>query len=298
MDILGELHTISDIICARREGEMALFDRLRLILERKKHPDIVVTIPGFEITKLPGDGDDTSAIAIEDRSPQTAGADDEPGEIVARAASVYVAIKYVDSKGATSNRAVTINKIEANEGDFNIWAYCHSRRAVRQFKMSRIVEVIDPESGEVHDNPIEYFTAAALLPAGSDFNPTLRVLMEISTELSVLIYLARADGKMAKSEADAIVRHIYEYGERVGVDIDENIVRKHLRRLRPDWGCCLEGAKKIAAPESTHRHQAIIDTAVAVAGADGVIDPAERELYRDLVTAFRDSGSNVIAPDL
>ena len=64
---------------------------------------------------------------------------------------IVVFIKYKNLKGEVSERKITINSIEDLGGDYMLYTICHKSSARRNFKLSRVIELTDIESGEVHD---------------------------------------------------------------------------------------------------------------------------------------------------
>lgn len=57
-------------------------------------------------------------------------------------------IKYIDRSGKSSQRDITTKSISMHFGDGTIEAYCQTQRGPRTFKMDRIIECIDLETGE------------------------------------------------------------------------------------------------------------------------------------------------------
>jgi predicted DNA-binding transcriptional regulator YafY len=57
-----------------------------------------------------------------------------------------VVIGYRDAKGSITSRRVSL--IKRNGGD-GIYAFCHLRRELRTFKITRILYAADPEKGEL-----------------------------------------------------------------------------------------------------------------------------------------------------
>ena len=64
---------------------------------------------------------------------------------------LVVFIKYKNLKGEVSERKITINSIEDLGGDYMLYSICHKSSATRNFKLSRVIELTDIESGEVYD---------------------------------------------------------------------------------------------------------------------------------------------------
>lgn len=60
-------------------------------------------------------------------------------------------IHYEDAKGNVSEREINVRAITDKNGVTYLKAYCHARRAMRTFRLDRVVEVIDLGTGEVID---------------------------------------------------------------------------------------------------------------------------------------------------
>ena len=73
-------------------------------------------------------------------------------------ASKAVTIKYEGSDGEISTRQIDIMKVHYDmEHGYSIYAYCHYRDEPRTFKVSRMENLIDKQTGEVFKNPIDFF---------------------------------------------------------------------------------------------------------------------------------------------
>lgn len=65
-------------------------------------------------------------------------------------------IKYIDRFGKSSQRDITTKSISMDFGDGAIEAYCHTKRGNRTFKLDRIIECIDLETGEFIEDVYRY----------------------------------------------------------------------------------------------------------------------------------------------
>ena len=66
-------------------------------------------------------------------------------------------IAYQDSRGPQTQRLITCQRKDSHGSEIYIWAYCHTREQVRQFKFSRIEEVFDARTGEALGYPEDIF---------------------------------------------------------------------------------------------------------------------------------------------
>src|SRR5690606_40885570 len=65
-------------------------------------------------------------------------------------------IEYIDAKNNISKRRITIKKLVETKNDYLLYSYCHERKSIRSFKLSRIQELVDIETGEIIENPENY----------------------------------------------------------------------------------------------------------------------------------------------
>ena len=64
-----------------------------------------------------------------------------------------VGIEYVDAASAFSRRTITVRKVRPGLESHVVVAWCHTRRAVRTFRVDRIKALIDARTGQVEDDP-------------------------------------------------------------------------------------------------------------------------------------------------
>ena len=78
-----------------------------------------------------------------------------------------VLLTYLDSSGERSERTVTPQKVDGrrySDGSITVEAFdgwCHLRRAVRTFRVERIISMADPRTGEIIANPAIWLALAA-----------------------------------------------------------------------------------------------------------------------------------------
>lgn len=145
---------------------------------------------------------------------------DFPLEIMAQ-------IRYVDSRGQFSKRSIKTKRFAidpySESKDFSLLAYCFSRKANRTFKVSRINEFIDLDSGEfISDIPKYLDETYKKSPAGI----TEAIIEKLKNELVIFVYIARADSKIYKKEREAIIKFIDI--EFPGASLHEDTIRSFL----------------------------------------------------------------------
>lgn len=75
----------------------------------------------------------------------------EPPLKVSIPGKLTVQVQYNGNKGV-SNREITINSVKQQENDYILYAYCHNSKGLRSFRLSRVMQMSDVETGEVYDD--------------------------------------------------------------------------------------------------------------------------------------------------
>ena len=120
---------------------MAIFDHLMSVLRGG----------GAELGRMP-----TRFVGREGR-----GDEPDPEDLLAEATEdaeslgLTFFIFYEAASGETTERMVTVNRLQETKTDVRLMCYCHLRSAPRQFLASRITEIEDPETGEIIDDPAD-----------------------------------------------------------------------------------------------------------------------------------------------
>lgn len=177
-----------------------------------------------------------------------------------------LSLHYRDIHDQESHRDITTLDFAPIEGDVMVRAYCHSRRANRTFRASRMLTVIDRDSGESVKNVVAYLTEKYNeSPEGKVRNATIA----FENELSVLVFVARADGRMLKKERVLIAEYLAAAtGENIGLDSTQESLRS-FEVNNSDF----HRAMKELVNRSPEERQAIIDTAVRISELPKTPDP-------------------------
>jgi hypothetical protein len=133
-------------------------------------------------------------------------------------------LKYRDGQGQISRRRVTLKSLVPWNDEYALLAYCHERQAHRTFKLSGIQELCDLETGEIIEEPIKYLTDHY---NNSPIGLYSKLLSEIETQILVLCFIARADGRMTPPERKIIVEFVNKKSK---TKIDENVVESEIKR--------------------------------------------------------------------
>ena len=144
---------------------------------------------------------------------------------------------YEDAKRQLSGRCVTLRTIRMEIDEIRLGAFCHLRKMPRAFLASRIVEVTDLATGEVHEDGMSYFRFHPMLEGlnpDSLANLSLETLalQECRDEIILLSFIAAADGDADENEYDAIVTHVFNRCPDEG--LNEVEVRRRVRNFVPD----------------------------------------------------------------
>jgi hypothetical protein len=168
-------------------------------------------------------------------------------------------------------------------------AYCHERRAPRHFRASRILDCIDAATGEVFTDVHGYLRSHVLydVEAGTAAaRATTACIKRRRAELAALVFLARCDGRCGAEEIAAIVDYIE--ASATPKAIDRVAAFRHLARMVPDLGSCLDGLQEIAQRARADL-QRFANAVGRIIEADGHVDPAEVEFLADLQDALQEN---------
>lgn len=251
---------------------MGLFDRL--FKSRRDTP--VVPPKGFVMT---GPAED----APEDDEAWGSGhfAEDIDG--------LVMAIDYVDADGEPSSRMITCRAINPEPPGY-LRAYCHLRDTFRSFRIDRIREVREIESGEVLkggdilaflapyiDFAIEKEKAVAQRNLQRQAGPGVRVL----------VYLAAADGRVHPAERQVIMDYAEAESRRLMPDhpFDEVATGRWIDHLKPTSAAAWNAVVRLADDEENFPEFA--RTMIELVEADGRIDADEAVATREIIAAVR-----------
>jgi hypothetical protein len=116
-------------------------------------------------------------------------------------------ILYSDAGDNPTERRISIRRITRFGQSVYVEAFCHLRQADRSFRVDRIKQVSDPDTGEVAN--IEFATIhAGDFPEpqpGGDYSV---VMSRARPGLNALIWLARADYDLSDAEMDLLLEFV------------------------------------------------------------------------------------------
>jgi hypothetical protein len=116
-----------------------------------------------------------------------------------RPVKAQIKMRYRDSKGEMTERVVDVRECDTWAPDGYLNGFCHTRGAIRTFRLDRIESAIDVETGELIHNLNDY---ADKKYEESPVAAVDKLFETHSDALRVLFYIAKADGKFTAKEKD------------------------------------------------------------------------------------------------
>ena len=213
-------------------------------------------------------------------------------------ADIFLYIDYVGANGQPSHRAITIKSETQSGGQPSLYAWCHIRKRIRQFRLDRI-HAITTEDGEHFCPPSLFwksigfepgFNIATDRPARSEDHLDVDIKREFAPELVVLAALAKSDGDMHPRELDKIVNHVereLEWSRRSLSKEEITALKAHIGRMRVTKERLEECIDSLLASQGKHRLygkqlERFFKAATEIVAADGRLHPSEMEFIEYL----------------
>lgn len=150
---------------------------------------------------------------------------DDDGEMLApnlgdwrpgRLAGASFGIEYVNASGDESVRRITAIKLRQLDGNLQLTSWCHERRAMRTFRLDRILSCHD-HNGEVFETALFFRHALGLVFERLEeivepedlFGPGMRLLAA----------LAESDGYMHPDEVERVIQYCSAVLDRYGIAV-------------------------------------------------------------------------------
>jgi hypothetical protein len=119
---------------------------------------------------------------------------------------VKLAFRYTDSNGATTNRQIRTKAfVPWLNDDHLVLGFCNYRKANRSFATSQMQDVIDLETGECLDDVDDFLVRNYEV---SDYKKIDDFIDERMNVVECLLYLARLDGNLTKTQKTIIYDYI------------------------------------------------------------------------------------------
>jgi hypothetical protein len=218
---------------------------------------------------------------------------------------VTFAIEYIDAKGDSSHRRVTLHDIYVSDaGVIYLSCLCHERKAKRTFRFDRVQSIIDmdgvihepqvfftnelcvslPMADAAHNTPKRERDTPKAKPPRPAEKPGMAQRRAARDGLRVLVALARSDGLLHPEEVEVNLQYIGHKAERAGLPMTEEdcvALTGYLRRQYPSSEVLEECLGRLEQ-ESVEEQQLLVRSAIALMDADGVQDGAEFDLLMEI----------------
>lgn len=191
---------------------------------------------------------------------------------------------YRDAEGDMTKRRVTCRGISGEGRPVYFSGYCHERRAPRRFRIDRIIELIDYQTGELVE-PLRQFEDLrmhGLLPMRD------RSLADLAL---TMVFMAKCDGEFHPLEHDAIEQGLSRYLLRCGGSEHEiSAVLKAIPALAPDGDDVCDAVKRLLKSGSCGSiARLIMDCSTDVMLADGRYQREETLWSNELMLLLADA---------
>ena len=191
-----------------------------------------------------------------------------------------ILIEYQNANGESGTRLITCRRLDDHAGMKYIYAFCHMRKQVRQFRIDRIKEIFDHQTGESL-NPVDGFFAkfapdtVQQSPVG--FGLSVRKRADLMALLNASVFIARCDKEYHPLERSVLENIISRFWLRFEIESnpDENAIMALCDRLAPDAETFWVSLHRIA--NNPIAVKIMQQTAREVIEADGII--ATEEFY-------------------
>lgn len=129
-------------------------------------------------------------------------------------------MSYKDSSGALSKREIVLKSITLKDDKVYLNAFCMLRKEDRMFLTDRITRI--EYKNEVISNPIVYFRDIFMHSGGY---AVYHFMQEKTDVFKLFMFLAKADGKIAKAEIDVISEYLKGHMRAISDKTAENAVK-------------------------------------------------------------------------
>lgn len=189
-------------------------------------------------------------------------------------------IAYVDAKGRTTQRLITCQRKDAHGSETYLWAYCHDRLAVRQFKLSRIIEVYDARTGEAFPSAaslFEHFQTDRSQRSKPGWGLSVGDRANLTALLNTLVFIAKCDREFHDLERATLDNVISRYWLRFEIhhDPDCDAIVEYAEALAPDAETFFVSLNRCS--ENAKLTRLMRESVKEMVDADGIL--AREEMY-------------------
>lgn len=203
---------------------------------------------------------------------------DAPDVELKTVAGLPCVILYKDSKGNLSQRLISCKRLAIKADKKYLDAYCHQVKAFRTFRIDRIFEIFDAQTGESLTPAESYFSQFGIdekTKSGLSWGLSVQERTGLIAFLNALIFIARCDKEYHPLERHSLENAIVGYWLRQELkgEPDCDAIINYADRLSPD------GETFWTALHNIKRHRSIVSHFKRSAGdiieADGFLSREE-----------------------
>lgn len=192
-------------------------------------------------------------------------------------------IRYTNAKGEYSERRIICRAIEGYGRAETVSAWCCEKRAPKRFRIDRIAELVDLQTGELLD-PAQHFEQLRLFGV-------MRIEDRALSDFALaLVFMARCDGNFHPLEAESVDQAIERYVVRFGGD-DRLVerVQKNAATIAPDGEDFVNALRRLGQhPERKQLIRLLLQSIGDVNAADGLFHCEEVEWSRLVEDALQE----------
>lgn len=181
-------------------------------------------------------------------------------------------LKYTDAGGNRSQRVVDVREYDEMRYGGSLAGICHMRGEWRTFRLDRVNEAIDLETGEVIQDLREYLSA---LYANSPEAISRRLLDSSYDAIRVLYYVGKADGQFKAAEKAEMLAFCRQVS--LNPDLGMDVLEYALSTMQvPSKAAFRQTVGRLAKLEESIR-ESVIETATRMIATQKTIDPEEQQ---------------------
>jgi hypothetical protein len=179
-------------------------------------------------------------------------------------------VHFTDKEGAQTVREIDAKRFITDGKDGVLRAYCHLRQANRPFRLSRVTEAVDLDTGERIDNLPGWLTAKY---AESPRGMADAFIDEHVDALTALFYVAKADGAFRLPERTVIGAFCGAVGK-PSADVQEVVLQEVASWATPTAIGYGRALRAVATKPEEYR-RSVLNTAQSIVDSDRTKKDAE-----------------------
>jgi hypothetical protein len=192
---------------------------------------------------------------------------------------------YTAASGKKTNRTVEVRQIGAARQGALLIGFCRLRNDMRTFRIDRISECSDAETGEVIDNVYSYLQKR--FECSAQFS-VARLYAEEFDTLRVLIYAAKADGRFTVAEKKIVCDLCKNISNDNRLDVDD--VRYLYGEIKAPSRVAFELSVDHLSSKPVEYKKRLIDAVERMISSDKKIHPEETAALNFIYQHFFPSG--------